>query len=245
MTKSISFFRRISTVFLFFLLLISPLGNASAQDYLSDSIVAEQLQTIQQMLGEGKKNASLWWNGWLIGYSAATAGQVAIGLSSGEKNLRQDMFLSAGTTFLGAVGQLLTPMTPASAPRKLAALPETTPEERLEKLQEAEKLLEASARREKSGRSWKTHAVTLLVNLGSGFITWKGFDRTIWAGLENFAINTAITEAQIFTQPMRAVKDHRRYLEKYGAEPGQSYVPRQFYWTVNGYPGGVAVKVVF
>ena len=126
----------------------------------------------------------------------------------------QDMATGAATTLLGAVGQLITPMVPAKAPEELTNMAEKTVEERTIKLEFAEELLRKSAQREKSGRSWQTHAVAGVVNLSSGLITWLGFKRTIWAGIGNFALNTAVTEAQIWTQPTRAMKDYEGYCKK-------------------------------
>ena len=130
---------------------------ASAQDELSDSQIQERLQTIHQILEHGKSNANRWWYGWLIGYSTTTIAQGAIGLTSGDKETRQDMALGAATTFLGAMGQIIAPMVPGTAPDRLADTPESTPAERKAKLLKAEKLLNECALREREGRSWKRH----------------------------------------------------------------------------------------
>ena len=99
--------------------------------------------------------------------------------------------------------------------------------------------------REREGRSWKTHAIAGAVNLGSGLITWLGFKRTFRDGLENFALNTIITEAQIWTQPVRARKDYERYLRE--SEDGDLTAPQkpEGEWTVNVYPGGFAIRFDF
>jgi hypothetical protein len=240
-----SFMRRIVKAFPFLLLFMFRTGCVSAQDNLSDSIVTERLHTIKQMLDDGKTNANRWWYGWLIGYSAATVVQGTAVFISDNKSTRQDLALGAATTFLGAAGQALTPRVPGYAPDRLTILSEGTSEEKMNKLIEAEKLLSESARIEKSGRSWKTHALYSAVNLTGGLITWIGFDRNIWAGLGNFALNTVITEAQIFTQPTRAMKDYKNYQKKYSGGPEQSFEVKDSYWTVNVYPGGIVVRFVF
>ena len=139
----------------------------SAQDEIPDSLVKERIDHIQNMLDEGKPNAKLWWNAWLYGYSAATVVQGAVFLGSDQLKTRQDMALGAATTLVGAVGQLIMPMTPASAPGKLALIPGDTPDERINKLRKAEELFAASATREKDGRSWKMHAASSAVNISS------------------------------------------------------------------------------
>jgi hypothetical protein len=227
------------------LILLFRSVSISAQSNLPDSVVTARLQIIETMLNQGKYNANLWWYGWLAGYSAATVGQGVVALTTSDKGLRQDMFLGAGTTLLGAIGQVITPMVPGYASDRLKMISGDTKEERLQKLKSAEELLKQSALREKSGRSWQTHAVAGVVNISSGLITWFGFKRDIWAGLENFALNTCITEAQIWTQPTKAMRDYRNYCKKY--KSGESFVAfkPETVWLVSGSPGGVQLKIVF
>ncbi len=230
---------------LFLLIFTFHISQVSAQNEIPDSLVKERIQSIQQMLNQGKPAAKLWWNGWLYGYSAATAVQGAVALTNDKLKTRQDMVLSAATTLIGAAGQLLMPMVPASAPNKLALIPGDTPEERILKLNKAEELFESSAKREKDGRSWKMHVVSGSVNLSSGLVTWLGFDRSLSAGLWNFALNTVITEAQIWTQPTRAIRDYKKYCEKYkNGEPQASNKMKPGFF-VNAYPGGLALRLVF
>ena len=100
-------------------------------------------------------------------------------------------------------------------------------------------------RREKEGRSWKIHAVTGVVNIGSGLITWLGFRRTVWEGVENFALNTFITETQIWTQPTRALKDYQNFCRKYNSGSGMKVLKPENEWIVRAYPGGIAIEFNF
>lgn len=230
----------------FFLLVFTfQYTELPAQGNIPDSLVKERIQSIEQMLGNGKTAARLWWKGWLYGYSAATVAQGVIAVTNENLNARQDMILGAATTFIGAAGQLLMPMIPAYAPEKLNLIPGETPEQRIQKLNMAEKIFEASAKREKDGRSWTMHAASGAVNIGSGLVTWLGFDRTLSAGLWNFALNTVITEAQIWTQPTRAMRDYKKYCEKYkNGEPQASNKMKPDFF-VSAYPGGISLKLVF
>lgn len=234
-----------SGTLLFLLIFTFQVSDISAQNEIPDSLVKVQILSIQTMLDQGKPAAKLWWNGWLYGYSAATMVQGIVCLESKELKTRQDMALGAVTTLIGAAGQLLMPMIPVSAPKKLALIPGDTPEERIIKLQKAEELFEASAKREKDGRSWKMHAASGAVNLGSGLVTWLGFDRTLSAGFWNFALNTAITETQIWTQPIRAIRDYKKYCEKYKSGEPQASNRLKTSFFVSAYPGGLALRVVF
>lgn len=208
-------------------------------------MVRERIQCIQTMLKQDQKGTDAWWYGWLAGYSALTAGQGAVGLASQDKATRQDMALGAATTLLGAAGQIISPLHPGKKARLLSGLPESTPEERLKKLAVAEEYIENVARTEKFGRSWKNHALYGAVSIGSGLITWLGFKRSFWAGLGNFALNTAVSEIQIFTQPTRSLKNYREYCNKYKSGiGGVAAKPRpQIY--VGALPGGIGLKMVF
>lgn len=229
----------------FLFILVFQLSQLSAQNEIPDSLVKVRIQNIQEMLKQGKPAAKLWWAGWLYGYSAATVAQGAVALTNENLKTRQDMVLGAATTLIGAAGQVLMPMVPASAPKKLDLIPCDTPEERIIKLKKAEELFEASAKREIDGRSWTMHAASGAVNLGSGLVTWLGFDRTLSAGLWNFALNTAITEAQIWTQPTRAKNEYKKYCEKYENGLPQASHKSKSYLYVNACPGGLAFRLVF
>lgn len=230
--------------FIIFFLIFSPV-KLLAQDEIPDSIVKERIQCIQDMLQQDHKNTSLWWYGWLAGYSAATAGQGTACLISENIATKQDMALGAATTFFGAVGQLITPLNPGRKAELLLNIPDSTPEERLQKLSVAEEYLVKTAITEKNGRSWKTHALYSAVNVTSGLITWIGFKRSLWAGIGNLAFNTIISEVQIWTQPTRSLKNYQNYCRKY--KSGKLVAvnkPRPEVY-VSAFPGGLGIRVVF
>lgn len=220
-----------------------PGGTDKVKNSYSKAGAYADSPEIQVTALKDKAAAERWWNGWLAGYSAATAGQGIVYFTSDNKNLRQDMVLGAATTFLGAIGQLITPVLPKNS--DYPSFREYASGEKSLSADQAAVLLKALADREKEGRSWKTHAIAGVVNLGSGLITWLGYKRTLMDGIENFAINTLITEAQIWTQPMKAVRDY----EKLSGEAGSGTEPmtsrREGDWTWSIYPGGFYVRYVF
>jgi hypothetical protein len=226
-------------------ILIVHFNSLFAQTELPDSLVRERIQYIQTTLNSNRSNAKLWWYGWLVGYSAATIGQGIIYYSTKDKSLKQDMALGAATTFLGVAGQLITPMGPGFKANGLTLLPDNTSGERQTKLTYAEELLKSCADREIDGRSWQTHAICGVVNLGGGVITWIGFKRTVWAGLGNFALNTIITEAQIWSQPTRSIRDYKEYNRKYKYGTTSYYLKYNLKWCVNIYLGSLIVKISF
>jgi hypothetical protein len=232
------------SAFLVLILIFQPL-IVSSQVETPDSVITERIQLIQNMLDRGRPNANLWWYGWLAGYSAATITQGAVFVLSNEKATRQDMVLGAATTLLGAAGQLLTPNEPGRAPDRLLQIQGVDEDTRRQKLKDAEELLKASALREKAGRSWKIHVITGAVNVSSGLITWLGFNRDLWAGVQNFALNTIITETQIWTQPTRAMKDYQNYCRRFKKGEELAAIRHDISWFVSTYPGGIELKIVF
>jgi hypothetical protein len=136
-------------------------------------------------------------------------------------------------------------MTPYNAPNRLTKIPEDTYEERLQKLDDAEELLKASALREKIGRSWQTHAIAGVVSVSSGLITWLGFKRNVWAGVENFALNAVIAKTQIWTQPTKAMKDYQNYCKRFKSGETPSALKSDISWFAGVAPGGLELKIVF
>ena len=201
---------------------LSAISKASAQEMSANTGTSGRLKCIETILAKDDKSNKIWWYGWLCGYSAATAGQVMVGLSADKLSLRQDMYLGAATTLIGAAGQFFTPVLPLNASARFRSLPEGTSYELERKLAIAEEIIQKRISGENEGRSWKMHAVSAAVNIGSGLVTWLAFRRTWKDGLANFALNTAITEAQIWTQPVYARKAFKKYCRGIDREPGLS-----------------------
>lgn len=216
-----------------------------AQNEIPDSLLTERLQFIKNTLERDKVNTQRWWYGWLATYSTATIAQGAVYLTSNEKSMRQDMALGAATTMLGVAGQFISPLIPGNEPEQFSLIPETTRIERLKKLVIAEELLDGCGKRENLALNWKNHALTGAVNLTGGLITWLGFKRTVWDGIGYFALNSVITETQIWTQPTLARRNYRKYHQKYlENETGITYLSG-VNWYLEVYPGGIGIKAVF
>jgi hypothetical protein len=227
------------------LILLCFAMNAGGQPTAVDSLIDKQLQELRGTVPHEAIRFQRWWYGWLAGYGAATAAQGAISLTTEDKTLRQDMALGAATTLLGAAGQLISPMFAYDSPLRNSLDELKADSVRALSPDQYEELLKALAIREKEGRSWKTHATACAVNLGSGLITWLGFKRTFKDGLQNFAINTVVTELQIWTQPVRAVKAYQKYYDNKGAEANMDPLKPESDWNVSVYPGGFTFSVTF
>jgi hypothetical protein len=207
-------------------LLCQPLGKTGPDNF-------------SQIVEKDRKVAQTWRYSWIGGYTLATCVQGVASLTSNEKSFRQDMALGAATTFLGAVGALITPIVPGKSDLLKYGF---SPDDTAHSQAYYELMLREIGRRERAGRSWKVHAVAGIVDLGSGVITWLGFKRTALDGLINFGINTVIAEAQIWSQPMKAAKDYDRYCAGKTGMTKKKHDARMY---LGSYPGGVTIRVVF
>jgi hypothetical protein len=221
-----------------------------AQDAaLSDDQVKERLAFISESLETGQPGARRWWYGWIGGYAVGAAAMGVVAATDWKTGLDvdnstgQDMLVGGGTFALGVVGLLIDPFTPANAAKKLGRLPETSAAERLGKLKQAEELLRKCAKREKSGRSLTTHLLNAGVNAAAGIVTVAAFDRPAGDGLTTFAIGEAVSLLNIFTQPMRAVRDLKKYEAGYPAAR-TAEAPR-LTWSLTAWPGGVGLRLQF
>jgi hypothetical protein len=226
------------------LLLTTHLAAQEASKF-GDSEVTSRLAYIQHSLDGGQRAADLWWSGWLIGYSVATAGQLATYSNTRDEKQRQDMRVGSVTTALGVGAQLVFPLEAGWFATRLRAVPGDTPEARRVKLATAESYLRKAAAQENLGRSWKAHAMAAAVNLAAGLTIWLHYDRPARDGLLAFAVGQLISEAQIFSQPMRAVHDLRQYEQRsdFGGV-GMAADPRRS-WYVSAAPGGFVVGCRF
>jgi hypothetical protein len=242
-------------------ILLANLSVAYAQEASpSDEQVKARLAFVAEALNAGQPRAKTWWYGWIAGYSA---GAVTMGVLAAtnwnkpvvetfapvpepDRSFAQDMLVGSATFALGVAGLLIDPFVPATAARKLRSLPEATSMERLAKLRRAEELLRQCARREKDGRSLKTHLMNAGVNAAAGVVTAAAFKRPWTDGLITFATGEAVSLLNIFTQPMRATRDLKRYEARYPGNDGASIpAPRERMWSLGVWPGGLSFRLQF
>lgn len=240
------------------LLLVNLTAVYAQETALSDEQVKARLDFITGALKAGQPRAGTWLYGWLTVYSAgAVAGGILAGthwndteLVGGipvpDRGFAQDMLVGSATFALGVAGLLIDPFVPATAPRKLRPLPETTAAERLVKMRRAEELLRQCARREKDGRSLKTHLMNAGVNAAAGVVTAAAFKRPWTDGLITFATGEAVSLLNIFTQPMRATRDLRKYEADHSGDDGTSWsgTPERK-WSLGIWPGGFSFRLQF
>jgi len=239
-------------------ILLANLSVAYAQEASpSEEQVKARLAFITGALDAGQSRARTWWYGWIAAYSA---GAVTMGVLAAtnwnkpavetfapvpepDRGFAQDMLVGSATFALGVAGLLIDPFVPATAARKLRPLPEATSMERLAKLRRAEELLRQCARREKDGRSMKTHLMNAGVNAAAGVVTAAAFKRPWTDGLITFATGEAVSLLNIFTQPMRATRDLKKYEAGDLGNSGVSTPART--WSLGVSPGCLSFRMQF
>lgn len=192
----------------------------------------KRIQYIQQSLDEGSSSARLWWNGWVGFYSAATVISLAVALTSKNEILQITGGVSAGESLIGLSGMLIFPFKARTAAEELRSMPESTPEQKAQKLAKAELLLKQSSDAEIAGKSWMQHFLGVLVNAAGASVVWPLYeDRIKHAGgiawqqaLELFVVGTAVSELQIWTEPTRAIYDEKDYKNKYADKPQAGFM---------------------
>jgi hypothetical protein len=216
-----------------------------SQAEIPDSIVRLRIQHIEKTLEKNKRNGDLWNYGWIGIYSTGTVAQGFVYFTNTKKGLRQDMALGVATTLLADVFQIIDPLKIGKNARKLSEIKDETSEERMIKLTKAEEIFKSLANREKSGKSWKIHALNGAVNLSSGLITWLAFKRTVWDGIINFAMNSAISELQICSQPSKTLRDYELYKQQFNPEIITTSKKKEATYFFSTYAGGISLKMIF
>jgi hypothetical protein len=170
-----------------------------------------RLRFIRERLRDEARRARIWSWSWAGVYTGLTAGQLAI-TPAQARSSRPDMYVGAGASFLGLAVIGVMPLQVMGdqkwLERRLAKAPPGTHECVL--LAEAEQLLVRDAKNEAFGVSTLVHLGNLIVNLGVFAAIGFGFGH--WpSGALSFAAGVAVGEVMIYTQPLGAVEDLRRY----------------------------------
>jgi len=201
-----------------------------------DSNISERINFIQASFDQGETRAKTWSYSWTGIYGALAGFQTF--QTFYKRHDKASNIVGASESLLGLAALIADPFHARSSGKDLREIPEGTPEEQRHKLEMAEKLLERNYKQEKFGRSLPNHLVVLAVNAVGGAIIWHnsgGRD-----ALMSFLSGIAISEAQIWTQPTRAVTDYNDYRSKYKGI--QSSIPEKKYFiapSLNGFVVGV------
>lgn len=212
----------------------------------SASNEAERTGFIQKEFDDSAMYSGIWWYGWMGVYGASAAVSFSVGLTSDDDVVKITQVVSGIQSVIGFAGIVLSPLPSVYAGERLREMPYGTAEEKLQRLNEGEKLLCENAAAQAFGSSWVPHLLNFIVGATGGMVIWKVYDKKIEdaggnpgkEGLYNFLISFIVGEIQIFTQPTSGIKAWDRYRESYN--PGSS----AYYFVVPQYNGLLAGAAV-
>ena len=166
---------------------------------------------ITSAFADGESDARLWWFAWTVGLSALTVGEGTVAIVTHDPGTRADAVVSMSGSAIGVGAMLLLTSRSAFAYRgRLVGLDASTPEARLARLRDAEKILDEAADDEAAGRSPWAHLGGDALVLAGSFVLWAGYHRYA-SGWLNLLGGTFTTEAQILTRPTAAIEARRAY----------------------------------
>ena len=203
---------------------------------LTDDEVSRNLAWIEERLGDAEPRAKLWWRSWLLFNSLMLVGNGVAAIGAPVEDERRARGVAGAMAGIGVVHLGITgPFVTHVAADRMRAWPESTPDERKQKLARAEDLLRRAAVGERRGIDWKNHVgCALLSSASGGILLARG--QTTDATLQAVG-SFAISEIMIFTQPRSAMGAWDEY-SRGAIATSSSPTPT---WNVLVTPDGVAV----
>jgi hypothetical protein len=201
---------------------------------------AARLAFIEDRLERRRAYAGWWWKGWSAFYGVGTAVQAYRAGHENDDGKQADLVVSAVKAAVGTAALLLRSPTARRGADPLRAIEPTSPERCRARLARAEELLRESARESGRRRSWKAHAVQVLVNAVGGVIVAEGWDERT-RGWRSAGIGIAVGEASILTYPWKADEDLQAYERRFG-RPVAASKPT---WHLSAWGRGARVMIRF
>lgn len=188
-----------------FLVLALPSVVAAQQAALKDQI-DQRLRFLEERLDAGRTTALVWQHGWSVGFAAGAIGNTAAAITADDGDERVAGIVDAVKASGGLAQQLLNPLPARLGADRVRGQPGATREQRLAL---GESQLQVNAARAEERWSLGRHLQVLAVNaIGGGVILAFGDSRD---ALVSAASGILIGEANIWSQPWRAIDDLRDY----------------------------------
>jgi hypothetical protein len=225
-------------VFIILLMWAFPI-QAEPKSHLSEEDMAQRLRFIEERLNEGRQPARYWQYGWSGFFAASAAVQSYAALDTDDGDDEVNYAVGAVKSAAGLTLMLLRPLPAVKGAAPPQAMPANTPYRKATRFKAAEDLLHTNARRARERKSWIRHLTGIAVNLvGSAVIASFGdMDDAVISGLTGIAIN----QANIWTQPSRAIDD----LADYGRAFPAGSTTNEAAWHLTPISGGLGVTIRF
>jgi hypothetical protein len=204
-----------------------------------DRAVQDRIRFIEDRLDARRRHAQIWYWGWLIVFGASAVGLSAGAATSDHAADRANSISQAVLAGAGVGDLLLRPLEARFGADPIRALPETTPEQRRQKLERAEAQLRANAERAATRTAWPLHLINAAANGAAGLIVWAAGDGT--AGAIAALTGTLGGEAYIWTEPGAPVQDQADYERFRSGQPARAAGG----WQIVPALGGLTVRLRF
>jgi len=228
-----------NVIVLTFLLLCTFPAGADQKTPLSEEDMERRLSFIEERLNEGQTSARYWQYGWSSFYaaSAAVQGYKAIESNDGDDDVNNTVGAVKSAAALALM--LLKPLPAVEGATTLQDMPTNTPDQKEARLKAAETRAHTNARRAQERHSWTRHLTAITVNLiGSAVIAAFGDgEDAVVSGLTGIAIS----QANIWSQPSRAIDD----LADYEKEFPDAQATNEVDWQLSPIAGGLSLTIRF
>jgi hypothetical protein len=176
---------------------------------VSDQEVQERIRFIEERLDSHRLHAQTWYWGWMTVF-VASAGYNSYGAATTDHGPNRVNGISQALLSASGIGDLLfRPLNARFGADPIRGLPDATPEQRRQKLERAEALLEDNAERAETRTSWLHHLANAAANGLAGAAVWAAGDGR--QGAISALTGTLGGELQIWTEPGGPVQDLEDY----------------------------------
>jgi hypothetical protein len=201
-----------------------------------------RLSYLRTNLAHGAFRAKVWSLTWAGIYTALTAGELGLALTTSNPSDQLNNGIGAGSAFIGVLVIAVAPLDIMHDQHKLEKRLRLAPpdEDPCAQLADAERVLLRGAKSEAFGKSVLVHAGSFVFNAGLGILLGAGFGH--WnAAAQTALIGIAVGEIQINTQPVDVVHT----LENYRRGRLATNTPPRFTWAVtpDAGPNHVALRL--
>ncbi len=169
-----------------------------------------RLAFLSKLLSEESVRSHNWTLAWGAIYAGLGIGQLAL-MPLFTREEQPDWYWGAAGTGVGLAFTLLgRPEVLEAGPLFAKKASTVSPDDRCALIAEGERMLGSGADAEESGFVWYLHVGNVLFNVGLSLVLGLGYNH--WQGaIINFAVGTAIGEANILSAPSHLISGRKRY----------------------------------
>ncbi len=215
-----------------------PAPLTRSYDALSDAELDARADFIADRLDAGKKWAWRWQWGWTGVYASGVALGTGRAAATSDGKNRADYITTAVKGAIGTTRLLVWRHPGRVGGEELRTMRKATRQDKVARLQRAEQMLQAVAKRAEQRTSWKAHAGNVFLNLAGAGATWAwGDSDDAW---ESLAVGLIVGEAHILSAPWRGIQDVDDYKVRFGMKSAD-----RFDWKIVPTVGGAALQVTW